>query len=561
MYAYMLWADTTAGIMKMRNGANSAWISLWELDGTFIATDISLSAGTAGAPSLYFTGDTNTGIYSPGADQVAVSTGGTARITVDASGNVNIDSNTVYVDAANNRVGIGDSAPSAKLVCNGHVQITSSTTPSTGAGLELSYGQINASRTSQQSYNRTGGAYLGSDYDALDYRWYVSGSEKVRLTSTGLGIGTTSPGSILAISDPGTGLIFTNVASGSFNLGLLAGTGSADAYVLQRANAPLLFGTNNAERLRIDSSGRLLVGTSTGRRVGVVTAGFEVIGDVDKASISSSVYSNDTAGPYLSLGKSRGVSDGSYTIVALNDQLGHITFAGADGSNLNSIGASITANVDGTPGAADMPGRLVFSTTADGAASPTERMRIQQNGNTWIGTTTDLTSDQNKLSVSGTRAIVGRATGGATNPVITAWNNATSGDNYLVSFRTETSDVERGLIDYNRAGGQVRYNVTSDRRLKSAIQPATSAVNLLSSIQVRSYKWTETGYTIDYGFIAQELNQVLPDAVKVGDDGEEITDTWAVDNSKLVPLLTKALQEAIAKIEVLETRLSALEGA
>ena len=65
MYAYMLWADTTAGIMKMRNGANSAWISLWELDGTFIATDISLSAGTAGAPSLYFTGDTNTGIYSP----------------------------------------------------------------------------------------------------------------------------------------------------------------------------------------------------------------------------------------------------------------------------------------------------------------------------------------------------------------------------------------------------------------------------------------------------------------------------------------------------------------
>ena len=99
--------------------------------------------------------------------------------------------------------------------------------------------------------------------------------------------------------------------------------------------------------------------------------------------------------------------------------------------------------------------------------------------------------------------------------------------------------------------------MTSDSRLKSEIQPATSAVNLLSSIQVRSYKWTETGYTIDYGFIAQELNQVLPDAVKVGDDGEEITDTWAVDNSKVVPLLTKALQEALAKIETLEARLTA----
>jgi hypothetical protein len=52
---------------------------------------------------------------------------------------------------------------------------------------------------------------------------------------------------------------------------------------------------------------------------------------------------------------------------------------------------------------------------------------------------------------------------------------------------------------------------------------------------------------------------VAPDAVKVGDDGDEVTDTWAVDNGKLVPLLTKALQEAIAKIETLEARLTALE--
>jgi hypothetical protein len=96
MYAYMLWADTTAGIMKMRNGANSAWISLWELDGTFIATDISLSAGTAGAPSLYFTGDTNTGIYSPGADQVAISTNGsTGELFIDNAGNVGINASAL----------------------------------------------------------------------------------------------------------------------------------------------------------------------------------------------------------------------------------------------------------------------------------------------------------------------------------------------------------------------------------------------------------------------------------------------------------------------------------
>jgi hypothetical protein len=110
-YAYMSWADTSAGVMKMRNGANSAWISLYELDGTFLASDISLAAGSAAAPSLFFTGDTNTGIYSPGADQVAISTNGTSRIVFDASGNVNIDSNTFYVDAANNRVGLGTGNP------------------------------------------------------------------------------------------------------------------------------------------------------------------------------------------------------------------------------------------------------------------------------------------------------------------------------------------------------------------------------------------------------------------------------------------------------------------
>jgi hypothetical protein len=84
-YAYMSWADTGAGVMKMRNGANSAWISLYELDGTFLAGDISLSAGAAATPSLFFTGDSNTGIYSPGADQVGISTGGTVRLSLSTT--------------------------------------------------------------------------------------------------------------------------------------------------------------------------------------------------------------------------------------------------------------------------------------------------------------------------------------------------------------------------------------------------------------------------------------------------------------------------------------------
>lgn len=80
-FAYQTWADTTAGVMKLRNAANSAWITLYELDGTY-----TIEAGTAAAPGLYFRGDTNTGIYSPGVDSFAIATGGSQRATVDSSG-------------------------------------------------------------------------------------------------------------------------------------------------------------------------------------------------------------------------------------------------------------------------------------------------------------------------------------------------------------------------------------------------------------------------------------------------------------------------------------------
>jgi hypothetical protein len=92
--------------------------------------------------------------------------------------------------------------------------------------------------------------------------------------------------------------------------------------------------------------------------------------------------------------------------------------------------------------------------------------------------------------------------------------------------------------------------------LTTTIQDSDTALSVLEQIKVRSYNWAETGYGVAHGFIAQELSETVPDAVKVGDDGDEVVDAWAVDNAKLVPLLTKALQEALQKIEGLEQRLT-----
>jgi len=146
------------------------------------------------------------------------------------------------------------------------------------------------------------------------------------------------------------------------------------------------------ERLRIDSPGRLLIGTSASRGVGAPSPYFgstqiETTGLVPLTVVNNS---NDFQPAYFLIGKSRG-SIGSNTIVQNGDGIGYIGFAGADGTDLETRAASISCEVDGTPGADDMPGRLVFSTTADGASSPTERLRIDSSGNVGIGTTAPTT--------------------------------------------------------------------------------------------------------------------------------------------------------------------------
>jgi microcystin-dependent protein len=96
-YAYMPWADTTNGLFKIRNAANSGWITLYQLDGEW--STIALEDGTAAAPSLYFKDSgTDTGAYSPGADQFAIATGGVQRVNFNGSTEVVFNDGGADVD-------------------------------------------------------------------------------------------------------------------------------------------------------------------------------------------------------------------------------------------------------------------------------------------------------------------------------------------------------------------------------------------------------------------------------------------------------------------------------
>ena len=151
--------------------------------------------------------------------------------------------------------------------------------------------------------------------------------------------------------------------------------GSLSIHTTQDGNA------TPTEALRVDSSQRLLVGVTASRSVNSAQGSLQIEGTGAEDSDMSIVRNqNNSGGPAICFGKSRNASLGGNTVVQDGDQLGAIVFTGSDGTDLTSQGARIDGYVDGTPGTDDMPGQLRFSTTADGAAAATERLRITAAG-------------------------------------------------------------------------------------------------------------------------------------------------------------------------------------
>ena len=531
-YAYMTWADTTAGVMKMRNGANNAWITLYQLDGEW--STIAFENGSAAAPSIYFKDSgTDTGIYSPGADQVAVSTGGTGRLFVSSAG----------------LVGIGTSSPSTTLAVAGGISGTAGANIS-GSG----WGVLPYVANSLVIDNNAGetrffatGANATTKGSFIFYNGETDGGTTAAMvidTSSRVGIGTTGPAAALHVVAGGTAAYFiSNASSAGVSIGSdtnLAKIGS------NGSTCNLAFNIDGAEKARIDTSGRFLVGTSTARSNffnSTISAALQLEGTNDARRMS--IVGND-AQPIVTLARERSGSVGGNTVVQNGDVLGLVSFQGSDGTEFVS-GAEIYAEVDGTPGANDMPGRLVFSTTADGAASPTERMRIANNGSF-------------SFFDSSGNGVLSRSSAGATTSENTfaGFHSATSTANGTASFVVRNNG---NVLNTNNS-----YGSLSDIKLKENIVDANSQWSDLKALQVRNYKLKESQTHTQIGLIAQEVELVSPGLVSESPDRDENgndlgTVTKSVNYSVLYMKAVKALQEAMERIEVLEAKVAALEGA
>ena len=165
----------------------------------------------------------------------------------------------------------------------------------------------------------------------------------------------------------------TTVSAGSAAAPSITPTGDSDTGIFFPSADTIAFGEGGAEAARIDSSGRLLVGTSS-----TLAQGEVIQGAGSNESLGLMRFRNDNAGPEVNLYKTRATSV-AHSVVSSGDYLGSVNFRGSDGTNF-LVGARIDAIVDATPGSNDLPSRLVFSTTEDGASSPTESLRITNAG-------------------------------------------------------------------------------------------------------------------------------------------------------------------------------------
>lgn len=313
-------ANQTIGLIRGYSYGGSAWQETARI--SIQADDAHASGDKPGRIVLATTAD---GASSP-----------TERMRINSAGNI----------------GIGTSAPA-----HGPLHVHSS---STSAYFHLTNSTTGSAASDGFSLFLTGSDAVLNQRESANMRFFTGNSERMRIDGTGnVAIGTTTIGSApLTLYSSASRTMYQGSSTGTGNgNGFTTGNnGGADAFVWNYENGYMQFATNNSERMRLDASGRLLVGTTS----------------APDSGSTRSIQLVHTSTAALSLGRN------DSTISAGND-IGAIRFWGNAGGSYQQC-AEILAEADGTHANNDKPTRLVFATTADSASSPTERMRINSTG-------------------------------------------------------------------------------------------------------------------------------------------------------------------------------------
>jgi len=556
--AFKVTSDTTGTLVLQTGAVPTTAISISASQVvTFPATTtldftgtLLLGDGSAAAPTLAHSGDTNTGIYFPGADQVAITTGGSQKFFVGTSLVINeggldfdtriegdTDANLFFVDASTDRIGIGTNAPVNKLDVQAGFISTYDPTNADGAGYSLRY-YSNANSGSRAEIARVGGLQDGAGNNGrLEFYTSTSGSvtSKMRLDASGnLGLGVTpsawdttasralqlNGGSIWSFSTSQLNLLQNSFYNTSGNL-VYTNTAAASAYrQISGAHSWYTAPSGTAgntitftQTMTLDSNGNLGVGST--------------------APTNSGGYKT------LSLSGSTG---GQISFQQSNSDKAYIYH---DTSNFNIYNA--------------VSGPLVFWTNS------AERARITAGGDLLVGTTTGSFSKIVK-NLSGNYALQVINTS-STDPYCLEFNmsgvTGGTGTAFLVCYDNSNRLIIYGDGDVQNVNNS--YGSLSDIKLKQDIVDAASQWDDIKNLRVRKYRFKENpDDALQIGLIAQELEEVSPGLVDESPDrdgeGNYLgTTTKSIKYSVLYMKAIKALQEAMARIEQLEAKVAALE--
>ena len=379
------------------------------------------------------------------------------------TGNVSIAGTLTYEDVTNvDSVGLITARSGIQITggsgldLTGSLGIITATTYKVGAAVTISSGGVEVVGVTTTQTLKVGTAGTTLNTTALG-----------DVTTLGrFGVGTASPSSLLEVQAAAvprlsirnttttsfSQLLFSEVGdSSNFVINRLGSTSSAiggarAAQIWQEANAPIVFATDNAEKIRIDGSGRLLVGTSS----------WTGLGNTPYAKLLVSGNTVGAAGDGR-IGLVRGESSSAMSI---NDSIGQVHFSDQDGGEY----AKIRVSADAAPGTSDYPGRIEFHTTADGVSSPTERMRITADGRVVIGNTSPENSWRFQVAGSSLCASLTSESSAASpmygGVIVNRTSNANN-DGTGIGFSLENSDGTRheyayigGVIESNTAGSE-----------------------------------------------------------------------------------------------------------
>ena len=590
--AYMWWADTTTGTLKIRNSANNGWVELLQLDGT-----ITLEDGSASVPALANRGDLDTGVFFGAANQFNIATGGTERVKIDSTAVVfneggadvdfRIESDTkthlFFLDAGNNRISIGTGSPVSSSILSiqggGNTSFSINTGNNSGDNTTINFGDSADADV----------GYINYDHGTNALQIAVAASLAAVIDSDGnVGLGTTSTGSYPVSATARKvqveikGAINTSNNTHQGQLALNCTNASAALHIIRSENdqtngrgiGQVIFSASDGTDIHPVSS---IQAARDDTGANNDTPGrLEFLTTADGANQPSERMVIDMAGN-VAIGTSNAnnrleIAKAAHYVVTNSGQARNGIHIRGNGGNENEYGGGISFGCNSTGAAAiaalqggsdaDQVGLAFFThDSTSGSANAAERARFSSDGDFFLGTTT-VNPGINNYQTPGTmiRTAAGDYIAVSREQGTPAFFNRDNNTGTVVSFRYNGG--ERGTISTD--GSVISVTGTSDYRLKENNVNISDGITRLKQLKPYRFNFKENpSKTLD-GFFAHEVSTVVPEAVfgekdavssEDSEDGSLKKDSpiyQQLDNSKLVPLLVAAVKELITKVETLE---------